>query len=168
MEHTFGKMTSKKQQSLTYLSLGVTSIQSFPIRTTGQLFLHSCLNWTSRSELLWHNQHYYHQCFHITHHYQQPPHGVHHASNSIYLGKKPSYLPPASLGFALVRGDDGDPSELVLLLLLLFLLRRHFASSEQRQGSSLGVVCNMNQGDPGYRARRRGLEGAFKSNYCAN
>ena len=69
MEHTFGKMTSKKQQSLTYLSLGVTSIQSFPIRTTGQLFLHSCLNWTSRSELLWHNQHYYHQCFHITHHY---------------------------------------------------------------------------------------------------
>ena len=61
-------MTSKKQQSPTYLSLGVTSIQSFPIRTTGQLFLHSCLNWTSRSELLWHVQHYYHQYFHMTHH----------------------------------------------------------------------------------------------------
>merc|ERR1719357_1129166 len=49
-------------------------------------------------------------------------------------------LLPASLGFALVRGDDGDPGELVLLLLLLLLLRRHSASSEQRQGSSLGVV----------------------------
>ena len=90
---------------------------------------------------------------------QQPPQGIHHAPMN--LERKSSYLPPASLGFALVRGDDGDPSELVLLLLLLLLLRRHFASSEQRQGSSLGVVCNMNQGDPGYRARR-GLEGSIQ------
>ena len=83
--------------------------------------------------------------------------------HQIYLGRKSSYLPPASLGFALVRGDDGDPGELVLLLLLLLLLRRHFASSEQRQGSSLGVVCNMNQGgDPGYRARGGGLEGSIQ------
>ena len=99
----------------TYLSLGVTSIQSFPIRTTGQLFLHSCLDF------------YLHQ--------GKAPKGEKISSLIItimilfiHMIKCP-YSVPASFGFTLVCGDDGNPGQLVLLLLLLLLFRWHSSFS---------------------------------------
>ena len=95
----------------TYLSLGVTSIQSFPIRTTGQLFLHSCLDFylhqgNASKDIIFDN-----------HDHDPLP----HPHDQVTL--------PASFGFTLVCGDDGNPGQLVLLLLLLLLFRWHSSFS---------------------------------------